>query len=128
MRVAPLSVGPVVRQGRDLLRSCSAAIRQASQTRTRDTGAASNQTLSSTLLSLSIFSFSYVLYFRLRGYVGINLELIFNSGARRAKLSHHDVTPESRISDELGDSAPDIGARGSFHVFGGIFELPCFIL
>lgn len=66
--------------------------------------------------------------FRLRGYVGINLELIFNSGARRAKLSHHDVTPESRISDELGDSAPDIGARGSFHVFGGIFELPCFIL
>lgn len=69
-----------------------------------------------------------VAQFRLRGYVGINLELIFNSGARRAKLSHHDVTPESRISDELGDSAPDIGARGSFHVFGGIFELPCFIL
>ena len=125
MRVAPLSVGPVVRQGRDLLRSCSAAIRQASQTRTRDTGAASN--LSSSSLSFNS-SFFFIFVFRLRGYVGINLELIFNSGARRAKLSHHDVTPESRISDELGDSAPDIGARGSFHVFGGIFELPCFIL
>lgn len=73
-------------------------------------------------------TFLFLVYFRLRGYVGINLELIFNSGARRAKLSHHDVTPESRISDELGDSAPDIGARGSFHVFGGIFDLPCFIL
>ena len=128
MRVAPLSVGPVVRQGRDLLRSCSAAIRQASQTRTRDTGAASNHTSLTSLILLILISFLLLCVFRLRGYVGINLELIFNSGARRAKLSHHDVTPESRISDELGDSAPDIGARGSFHVFGGIFELPCFIL
>lgn len=128
MRVAPLSVGPVVRQGRDLLRSCSAAIRQASQTRTRDTGAASNHSSLFYFIFVLLFSFFLSFVFRLRGYVGINLELIFNSGARRAKLSHHDVTPESRISDELGDSAPDIGARGSFHVFGGIFELPCFIL